>query len=323
MLSGIGRPDELVRLRIEPVAELPGVGLNLQDHPLAGASYLSDPRGHPVQRIQRGQPGAARAGPGPAGRGRKRGRRVRPDPRRARRSRPAAADTAGALGRGGARAWPRPRLLGRVVTAQAGEPRPVALVSPDPTAKPLIVHNYFAEPEDMRVQIEGVRLAMEIARTEPLATCLSEPYQTPASDSDEDIESHVRAHAQTQYHPVGSCRMGVDELAVVDPELRVRGVEALRVVDASIMPAIPRANTTRRRSRRRESGRSHPRAAPHPPVRSPRRSDRLSRAALMAVCDSHPAGPAPVENQHCHRPLLLFLRSGRPRGQSRDRRIRE
>jgi choline dehydrogenase len=95
----------------------------------------------------------------------------------------------------------------------------------------------------MRVQIEGVRLAMEIARTEPLATCLSEPYQTPASDSDEDIESHVRAHAQTQYHPVGSCRMGVDELAVVDPELRVRGVEALRVVDASIMPAIPRANT--------------------------------------------------------------------------------
>jgi choline dehydrogenase len=243
MLSGIGRPDELVRLQIEPVAELAGVGLNLQDHPLAGATYLSDRADTLFDAFNEANLELLEQGQGPlAGGGSEAGAFVRT------RDGLDAPDlqllTMPAL-------WLEEGLVpGHAPGLSIGSSplKPVsrgrvAPVSPDPTAKPLIVHNYFAEPEDMRVQIEGVRLAMEIARTEPLAACLSEPYQTPASDTDEDIESHVRAHAQTQYHPVGSCRMGVDELAVVDPELRVRGVEALRVVDASIMPAIPRANT--------------------------------------------------------------------------------
>jgi choline dehydrogenase len=65
----------------------------------------------------------------------------------------------------------------------------------------------------------------------------------PASDSDEDVTAFIRARVQTHYHPVGTCKMGVDELSVVDPQLRVRGVEGLRVVDASVMPTIPRGNT--------------------------------------------------------------------------------
>jgi choline dehydrogenase len=119
----------------------------------------------------------------------------------------------------------------------------VRLVSPDPTAKPLIVHNYYAEPEDLRAQVAGLRMCLEIASTEPLATLVSDIYIGAASGSDEDITAHIRSRAQTAYHPVGTCKMGVDDLAVVDTQLRVRGVEGLRVVDASIMPTVPRGNT--------------------------------------------------------------------------------
>ncbi len=68
---------------------------------------------------------------------------------------------------------------------------------------------------------------------------------TPGAEvkSNEDLDAYVRQNAQTYFHPVGTCKMGEDEMAVVDPQLRVRGVERLRVVDASVMPAIPRANT--------------------------------------------------------------------------------
>jgi choline dehydrogenase len=84
---------------------------------------------------------------------------------------------------------------------------------------------------------------MQIARTEPLADWVAEPYNVPASDSDEDIIAFARAHGHTVWHPVGTCKMGVHELAVVDPQLRVRGVDRLRVVDASVMPTVPRGNT--------------------------------------------------------------------------------
>src|ERR671914_2835762 len=66
----------------------------------------------------------------------------------------------------------------------------------------------------------------------------------PASDSDDDVLAHVRQHVMTIYHPVGTCRMGDDDGAVVDGEQRVRGVESLRVVDASVMPDVPRGNTS-------------------------------------------------------------------------------
>ena len=119
----------------------------------------------------------------------------------------------------------------------------VAVVSPDPTTKPFIVHNYFAEPEDMRSAVAGLRAVLEIAGTEPLARYAHTPFTAAASDSDEDLEAHIRHTAQTIYHPTSTCAMGAEETSVVDPELRVRGVEALRVVDASVMPSVPRGNT--------------------------------------------------------------------------------
>jgi choline dehydrogenase-like flavoprotein len=119
----------------------------------------------------------------------------------------------------------------------------LTLASPDPTAKPSIIHNYYEHADDLRSMVAGVRLTMDIAATDPLASRITHQLTGPASRSDEDIIASVRAHSQTTYHPVGSCKMGIGALAVVDPQLRVRGVEGLRVVDASVMPAVPRGNT--------------------------------------------------------------------------------
>ncbi len=91
--------------------------------------------------------------------------------------------------------------------------------------------------------IAGLRLALDICGQEALRPYCAEPYNVPRGDSDEDLRAHVAATTFAIYHPVGTCRMGADAAAVVDPELRVNGIEALRVVDASVMPAVPRGNT--------------------------------------------------------------------------------
>ena len=105
------------------------------------------------------------------------------------------------------------------------------------------MHNYFDDPVDLETAIHGVRTTMEICQTGPMKEYISGPHTVPASDSDEDIINHIRLTTQTLYHPVGTCRMGSDDASVVDPELRVRGTEGLRVVDASVMPTVPRGNT--------------------------------------------------------------------------------
>jgi choline dehydrogenase-like flavoprotein len=94
------------------------------------------------------------------------------------------------------------------------------------------------------VLIEGIHHARRIAATEPLARYVVEELEPgPRAGSDDELLAHVRALSQTLYHPVGTCRLGTDELAVVDPELRVRGLERLRVVDASVIPRLPRGHT--------------------------------------------------------------------------------
>jgi choline dehydrogenase-like flavoprotein len=118
------------------------------------------------------------------------------------------------------------------------------LRSSDPLDKPRILTNTLAEPEDMASLVAGVKLAREIASTGPLAEAAArEIYPGPGVDDDADIEAFVRQHVDLLYHPVGTCKMGTDDAAVLDPQLRVRGIDGLRVVDASVMPQIPGGNT--------------------------------------------------------------------------------
>ena len=116
------------------------------------------------------------------------------------------------------------------------------LRSTDPTWHPDIDPAYYDDQADLDAMTAGVRRILEIAREAPFARFLDRPWM-PASGSDSDIETLLREMTQTLYHPVGTCAMGTGEQAVVDPELRVRGVEGLRVADASVMPMVPRGNT--------------------------------------------------------------------------------
>ncbi len=132
-------------------------------------------------------------------------------------------------------------LPGLIYPESRGE---IRLRSKDPADKPLLDPHYLEDPRDMDVLVAGIRLAREIARSEPLAKYLKgEATPGPAVESDDAIRAAVRLYGKTIYHPVGTCKMGVDERAVVDPKLRVRGIEGLRVADASIMPTITGGNT--------------------------------------------------------------------------------
>ena len=113
---------------------------------------------------------------------------------------------------------------------------------------PVIDPCYLTDPEahDTQVLLHGVRLAREVVRRDPLASFVREELLPGAhAEGDEALVAHLRARSQTLYHPVGTCGLGVDPGAVVDPELRVRAVEGLRVVDASVIPALPRGHTNR------------------------------------------------------------------------------
>jgi choline dehydrogenase len=114
----------------------------------------------------------------------------------------------------------------------------ITLASNDPSAKPVIRHNYYAADRDMQVQMEGMRLLLDIMRRPAMAP-YSTPFTVPADEGEDALREHVARHTTTLYHPVGTCAMG----GVVDAELRVNGVDALRVVDASVMPMVPRGNT--------------------------------------------------------------------------------
>ena len=120
----------------------------------------------------------------------------------------------------------------------------ITLASSDPFVHPHIDPNYLAESADADALVEGIRIAREIIGQPALEPFRGDEIRPGASvTSDADLEAYVRETCETLYHPVGTCRMGADEDSVVDLNLRVRGVEGLRVVDASIMPSIPNGNT--------------------------------------------------------------------------------
>jgi choline dehydrogenase len=248
-LSGIGDPDHLGDLDLKVIHALPGVGRNLKDHVSVSVKQRIT---QPLSLLKELRPlAAARAvgkyllfGSGPTA-------------------------------VGGLEAWAHlksradleypdiqlysvPLLYedhGRVVIKEEGfqlvlnGSRPnsagsIRITSNDPTAAPAIDPCYLTDPEDMRVLREGIRLARDIiAQTAYDAFRGSEYAPGPEALSDAALDSFIRATADSIYHPVGTCKMGRDERAVVDERLRVRGIDGLRVVDASIMPDIISGNT--------------------------------------------------------------------------------
>src|SRR5918995_3041606 len=219
MLSGLGRPAELEQLQIPVVAPVAEVGLNLHDHPNAGivcavdeelslfgalneenlASFTTDGRGPLTSNV-------AEAG------GFLRTRDGLPAPDIQLHFAPARFQVEGLVPGDG-----HGLALGACVLTPRSRGY-VALGSPDPTAKPLILHNYLEHPDDVATMVAGVRACLEICETEPLASLTSELLIGPASHSDDDILAAVRARMQTLYHPVGTCRMGADDGAVGDEE---------------------------------------------------------------------------------------------------------
>lgn len=120
----------------------------------------------------------------------------------------------------------------------------ITLASPDPTAPPRIDPNYLGHPDDLPVLLNGLKQARAITRAPALARHIArETLPGPEAQSDAALEAYIRARAETIYHPVGTCRMGLDPQSVTDPAGRVRGVENLRVVDAALMPSIIAGNT--------------------------------------------------------------------------------
>ncbi|GJL88002.1 MAG: choline dehydrogenase [Minwuia thermotolerans] len=141
------------------------------------------------------------------------------------------------------------RIYSHGVTLHCCDLRPksrghIGLASSDPMADPLIDPNYLDHPDDLQKMIRGVEIGRQVFAAPPTAQHMANELH-PGADvqGPEALEAFVRRKAETIYHPVGSCRMGKDEAAVVDPELRVRGVEGLRVVDASVMPSLIGGNT--------------------------------------------------------------------------------
>lgn len=131
---------------------------------------------------------------------------------------------------------PKPKSRGRIY-----------LTSADPEVKPALDFRYFTDEadDDGRTLVDGIKIAREIAKTEPLAGWLKrEVCPGPEVTSDEDISEYARKVAHTVYHPAGTCKMGAadDELAVVDPELRIRGLTGIRIADASVFPTMPAVN---------------------------------------------------------------------------------
>ncbi len=120
----------------------------------------------------------------------------------------------------------------------------ISLCTPDPMAAPRIEANYLSHPDDLPVLMNGLKLARALTRAPALAGHIArETLPGPDVSTDAQLESFIRARAETIYHPVGTCRMGSDAASVTDPQGRVRGVEGLRVVDASLMPQIIAGNT--------------------------------------------------------------------------------
>jgi choline dehydrogenase len=240
MLSGIGPAQDLARLEISVRSDLP-VGVGLQDHPMAWLSWRTEteslltaatPENHAL--LQNEGRGPLSSNGAEAG-GFIRTRAGLPAPDIQFHAVPAIVyndyqEMSPVMDHGVSLS---PCVLKPLSRGK------VALRSASPFSKPAIVHNYYAEPEDRRSMIEGIRVGLEIAAQPAMRTHITQPYRAPKSESEADIWEYVQRYTQTIYHPTSTCAIG----PVVDNKLSVQGFEGLRVVDASVMPSIVRGNT--------------------------------------------------------------------------------
>lgn len=250
MLSGIGDASELAHFGITAVAHLPGVGRNLQDHLQARIVFktkrpitYNDVFNNPLRTLQAGlQWALLRRGPLTVSAGQAGAFvRVMPEAERPDAQFHFITFSADRPGKG------LHKFSGFTVSVCQLRPASrgsVELVNADPRAAPRIHANYLSAPGDLEVLREAVRLARRIARTPPLADLIAEEFLPGAAEDDDSaLGAFIRSTAITIFHPVGTCAMGCGEDAVVDHNLRVRGVEGLRVIDASIMPTLVSGNT--------------------------------------------------------------------------------
>jgi choline dehydrogenase-like flavoprotein len=245
MLSGVGPADQLRSLGIDVAADLPGVGENLHDHPYVvciwesavGESLFGADKPKPLLEWVMRRTGPLTSSVAEAF-AFVRSRPGLPAPDLQYHFAPAYFNDNGFDEYDG-----HAFTNGPVLVSPKSRGR-LWLRSADPADKPRILINALTEPEDVRSLVDGVKIAREVVASEPLASAAGkELFPGPDVQTDDDIEADVRRRVELIYHPVGTCRMGSDDGAVVDPQLRVRGVEGLRVADASIMPVIPGGNT--------------------------------------------------------------------------------
>jgi choline dehydrogenase len=255
MLSGVGPGDELKRRGIAPVADLPGVGRNLVEHPFLFLGWKAQTARFVSQlRADRALVSTLRwalFGSGPFATNGAAGHvfiRTLTE-----LDRPDMQLTCIAAEMSAREVWypfigkPPAHVIGVGVSMIRQDSRGVvSLRSADPLEPPRILFNLFQEASDMARMIRGIRAGRRIYNEQPLKQLIGEEIEPgPGIESAAQLEAFVRRVGAITQHPVGTCRMGVDTdpMAVVDEALRVRGVSSLRVIDASIMPNVPAGNT--------------------------------------------------------------------------------
>ena len=249
-LSGVGRPEDITQHGIQMVHELPGVGQNLQDH----LDFILCNKSRDTDNFGIGLAGTANL-MGHISQYRKDGTGMLATP----------------FAEGGAffksdpsvdRADLQLHFVISIVDDHARKLhtgygyschvcvlRPhsrgqVFLQSDDPLADPGIDPRFLSDDRDVKLLIKGAKITRQVLQAPPLVKYQkSEMFGITDGMTDSEWEYHIRSRADTIYHPVGTCKMGTDDMAVVDPQLRVRGLEGLRVVDASVMPTLVSGNT--------------------------------------------------------------------------------
>jgi choline dehydrogenase-like flavoprotein len=232
LLSGIGPAAELEKIGIEVARDVPGVGEHLMDHPESLILWEASLPIPPQSAMDSDAGLFVRRAAGA----------TRPDLMFHLYQIPFTVNTqrlgydVPAHGFGMTPNVPRPRSVGRLW-----------LTGADPQSKPALDFGYFTDPggEDEKTIVDGLRIAREVAATEPFRSWIArEIAPGPALQSDEELSAYGRAVHHTVFHPAGTCRMGAgtDPLAVVDPELRLRGFANVRVADASVLPTMTSVN---------------------------------------------------------------------------------